>query len=265
VKQPDNPVAANRLPIRAGGHKVFGMWFDPTMGYRDTKTRGVPLGAAPESMYAVFSGTHTNPPGPGLASCCFDFGNVMPSVDDEGAGTMDALNFSAGCWPSGAVTVDPVPEPGSCRGTGPWVQADLENGVYQSDTGESKDPTNTGETSPFVTAMLRNNGVGSYALMSGDAVTGPLFTRCNGPTPSVSQLEGPSCQYVTDKTRCRPTSPYNPMRKGGALVLGTGGDNSDSGEGSFFEGALTEDIPPRSIEQAIQRNIEKAGYQEGWK
>ena len=38
----------------------------------------------------------------------------------------------------------------------------------------------------------------------------------------------------------RPThADYNPMRKQGGLVLGTGGDNSDEALGIFYEGAMT--------------------------
>ena len=45
---------------------------------------------------------------------------------------------------------------------------------------------------------------------------------------------------LTTKYECgRPThADYNPMRKQGGLVLGTGGDNSDRALGIFYEGAM---------------------------
>ena len=32
---------------------------------------------------------------------------------------------------------------------------------------------------------------------------------------------------------------YDPMRKQGAILLGNGGDNSNSSQGTFYEGAMT--------------------------
>lgn len=59
----------------------------------------------------------------------------------------------------------------------------------------------------------------------------------------------------------RPThADYNPMRKQGGLVLGTGGDNSDRALGIFYEGAMTTGYATAETDALIQANIVAAGY-----
>jgi hypothetical protein len=59
----------------------------------------------------------------------------------------------------------------------------------------------------------------------------------------------------------RPTSAgYNPMKKQGAIILGIGGDNSNSAVGTFFEGCMTSGNPPDATDEAVQANIVAAGY-----
>jgi hypothetical protein len=50
------------------------------------------------------------------------------------------------------------------------------------------------------------------------------------------------------------------MDQEGAVGLGTGGDNSDSDVGSFFEGAITEGFPSDAADAAVQATIVSAGY-----
>jgi hypothetical protein len=50
------------------------------------------------------------------------------------------------------------------------------------------------------------------------------------------------------------------MKKIGAIILGTGGDGSNYGKGTFFEGCITSGNPPDSVDDAIQANIVAAGY-----
>ena len=62
----------------------------------------------------------------------------------------------------------------SCVGSGPWVQADIENGLYQGGSA-SANPNNTGISSRFVTAMLKNNGdVGAGAQRRQRAIWQPV-------------------------------------------------------------------------------------------
>ncbi|MBV9287725.1 MAG: AbfB domain-containing protein [Hyphomicrobiales bacterium] len=143
---------------------------------------------------------------------------------------MDAINFSLQCWFV------------SCWGAGPWVQADLENGLFQSNIGLSQNPSNTGNAAPFVTALLKNNGQNFFALKAANARTGPLTTEYAGSEPMING------------------GGYAPMHQEGAIVLGTGGDNSNGSIGSFFEGAMTAGLPTDAADDAVQANIVSVGY-----
>ncbi|BBJ37635.1 hypothetical protein SSPO_003530 [Streptomyces antimycoticus] len=90
----------------------------------------------------VTSGTHVN------SGCCFDYGNSETDRKADAAGAMDAINFGTECWFGG------------CSGSGPWVQADLEWGLYSGGS-QSWNPNQRAFPSKFVTAMLKNNGTSS--------------------------------------------------------------------------------------------------------
>ncbi|MET8950945.1 alpha-L-arabinofuranosidase B [Streptomyces sp. NPDC004533] len=216
---------ADALPVTVGGHQVYGLEISAGMGYRDNSTSGVAVNGQAEGMYMVTSGTHVN------GSCCFDYGNAETNNTDTGNGHMDAINFGTECWFA------------PCYGQGPWVQADLENGLFQSDSGYSKNTANTGTGPlPFVTALLKNNGQDHFALKYGNSQTGALTTTYSGPEPSVNG------------------GGYSPMKQEGAIVLGTGGDNSNGSIGSFFEGVMTAGIPTDAADNAVQANIVSVGY-----
>ncbi|MDT0461462.1 alpha-L-arabinofuranosidase B [Streptomyces gibsoniae] len=216
---------ADALPVTVGGHQVYGLEISAGMGYRDNSTSGVAVDGQAEGMYMVTSGTHVN------GSCCFDYGNAETNNTDTGNGHMDAINFGTECWFA------------PCYGQGPWVQADLENGLFQSDSGYSKNTANTGTGPlPFVTALLKNNGQDHFALKYGNSQTGALTTTYSGPEPSVNG------------------GGYSPMKQEGAIVLGTGGDNSNGSIGSFFEGVMTAGIPTDAADNAVQANIVSVGY-----
>jgi hypothetical protein len=53
----------------------------------------------------------------------------------------------------------------------------------------------------------------------------------------------------------RPSDRYNPMRKEGAVGLGTGGDNSNADQGQWFEGIMTTHFSSDEADQAVQANI----------
>jgi len=216
----DSGVSANALPVEVGGHRVYGLYFAGYQGYRNDSTKGVAKNSQPEGLYMVTSGTHVN------QYCCFDYGNAEANNDDNGAGHMDSINFSIQCWTS------------PCYGEGPWVQADLENGLFQSNNGYSLNTSNTGWPDPFVTAILKNNGVSEFSLRAGNAQSGGLTTEYAGALPNY----------------------YSPMHLEGAIVLGTGGDNSAWSSGSFFEGVMTSGYPADATENAVQANIVSVGY-----
>jgi non-reducing end alpha-L-arabinofuranosidase len=223
-------VPAEALPVTAGGHMVYGASFSGFMGYRHTPAgSGVAVNDQPEGMYMVTSGTHFN------NLCCFDYGNVEVPIKDTGQadnGHMDAIYFGAACEPPTA----------PCYGAGPWIMADLENGLFQSNTGGSQNPANIGNPNPYVTTMLKNNGQNFFALKDGNAQSGGLATRYSGALPT------------------SPFTGYTPMHKEGSIVLGTGGDNSNRSHGSFFEGAMTADVPTDETENEVQDNIVAVNY-----
>jgi hypothetical protein len=53
---------------------------------------------------------------------------------------------------------------------------------------------------------------------------------------------------------------YSPMQQEGAIVLGTGGDNSNLGTGYFYEGVMTAGLPSDTADDAVQAGIVAAGY-----
>ncbi len=213
---------ANALPVVVGGHHLYGVSVQAGVGYRNDVTRGVPTGAQPQGAYMVTSGQHTDP------VCCFDFGNAETSNTDTGNGHMDAIYFGNLCWF------------GSCPGTAPLVEADMENGLFAG--GNGPDPSNTGNGSPFVTAMLKNNGTTTYALKDGNAASGALTTEYEGPLPNIGG--------------------YSPMQQEGSVLLGTGGDDSNGSDGSFFEGVITAGYPSTATDNAVQANIVATGYRQ---
>ena len=138
---------------------------------------------------------------------------------------MDALYFGSRCKPGA-----------TCLGSGPWVAADLENGLYQSaDAGNDK-LSYRGNPTPFVTAFLKNDGHTFFELRSGDAQKGPLTQIYHGPLPTAKPG-------------------YVPMQQEGGIVLGTGGDNSNRNTGLFFEGWMTKSLVSTASLDAIQATL----------
>ncbi len=201
-------------------------------------TVGVPTGDEPEAIYAVLDGTSYN------AGCCFDYGNSEINGVDDGAATMEAI-YWGGDTQFGE----------SGGGSGPWVGADLENGLsFGYANGSAKVPTNTPVTFPYVTAMLKGlsasqcpaslTSSGCFELKAGNAQSGALAVKFDATTGGYG---------------ARPPG-YTPMKKTGGIILGTGGDGSASGVGIWFEGAMTIGAPPDSADSDVQANVVAAGY-----
>ena len=211
---------AAALPVTVDGHHVYGVYVRAGVGYRDNSTRGVAVGSSPQSEYMVASGRHVN------NKCCFDYGNAETNGRDNGNGHMDAINLSTKCFFS------------PCSRPGPRVQADLENGLFAGANGS--DTNNKGNSSAFVTAMVKSNGKTSYAIKGGNAQSGRLTTWYRGALPD--------------------RGGYVPLHQEGAIVLGTGGDNSKASIGSFFEGVMTSGYPTAAADNAVQANIVSVHY-----
>ncbi|MFI1069336.1 arabinofuranosidase catalytic domain-containing protein [Streptomyces puniciscabiei] len=217
----DRGADASEIAVTAGGHKVYGVWISPGVGYRYTgDASGVAVNGQPEGAYMVASGTHVG------SACCFDYGNAESTPADTGNGHMDAVSLATTCYFA------------PCTGSGPWVEADLENGMFQGDNGSN--PANRGNASAFVTAVLKNDGRTRYALKGGDAQSGGLTTWWDGALPT--------------------RGGYQPMHQEGGIILGTGGDNSNWNMGTFFEGVMVSGYPADAAENAVQANIVSVGY-----
>jgi hypothetical protein len=92
--------------------------------------------------------------------------------------------------------------------------------------------------------MLKNNGTSEFALRGGDATMGKLGTYYKGALPGG----------------------WSPMKKQGAIVLGSGGDcckpggGANASDGTFYEGCIVVGYPSDATEDAVQANIVAAGY-----
>lgn len=51
------------------------------------------------------------------------------------------------------------------------------------------------------------------------------------------------------------------MRKQGAIILGTGGDNSNGAIGNFYEGFMSTGVTSAATDAAIHANIVAVGYE----
>jgi hypothetical protein len=219
----DNLADAKAAPITVNGNKAYGVYVNPGTGYRNNHTNGIATGDQPEGMYAIFDGTHYN------GGCCFDYGNAETNSRDNGNGTMEAIYFgNIKVWGYGT-------------GPGPWVMADLENGLFSGVNAgyNANDPT---VNHRFLTAIIKGEP-NHWSIRAGNSQSGGLSTYYNGPRPNVPG--------------------YNPMRKEGAIILGTGGDNSIGSAGTFYEGVMTSGYPSEATENSVQANIVAAGYGTG--
>jgi len=224
------PAPATTESFNLSGQKVYSLYINPGNTYwRNGSATGVPTGSQPEGLYMVTSGTHVN------GGCCFDYGNSETTRTAVAAGAMDAIYFGTSCWFGSPTEV--------CTGTGPWVQADLEWGLFSG--GSSAWNSNQKSfTNKYVTAMLKNNGTTQFMLKGANAQSGSLTTLWSGALPNG----------------------YSPMKKEGAIVLGSGGDCCKAGGGvnqslgTFYEGAIVSGYPSNATDSAIQANIVAAGY-----
>lgn len=256
---------------------VYGMYFDPGYGYHCNKTKGVAKGNEPETMYAVMTGKRFG------NSCCFDYGNSEADEKSDGAGTMEAIYFGNARWrpieepvvphrketPNSGYAepgctlapASPFQDPGEnrsiCDGTadsnnccGPWVGADLEFGMYY---GGGNVSTYNAQNKPlrhdFVSLMLKGR-TDSFALKGGDATRGSLSTMYDGPRPPP----------IPPFPRWPKGGKYQPMNKKGAIILATGGDQSNSARGNFYEGFMASGATTDATDEAVQANIASVKY-----
>jgi hypothetical protein len=233
------------LPTTLGGHAAYGLEIIPGVGYRagcndctePGPLPGMPLDDEPETLYMVTSSEDL------INGCCFDYGNGSLNSANDGNGSAEAVYFGEGViWGSG-------------NGSGPWVMADLENGLFAGwEEGQDANiSTNTALEHAFVTAVLvgdtadKNSGEGRFALYGASA----------------QELEGVPRELTEMYDGIRPVKPgYVPMVKQGSLVLGIGSDNSNLGGGRFYEGAIVRGAASKTTLDAVQAAILAVKYGE---
>ena len=115
--------------------------------------------------------------------------------------------------------------------------------AFFSGANPANNPADPSISSRFVTAVVKGEPGNQWAIRGGNAVSGALSTYYSGVRPNVSG--------------------YNPMSKEGAIILGIGGDNSISAQGTWYEGVMTSGYPTDAVENSVQANIVAAKYVPG--
>lgn len=224
----NNISLADWAPVSLGGHKVYGVFIAPGMGYRWNDAKGTAVDDQAEGQYWVINGHHYN------SGCCFDYGNAETDSRDDGDGTMETTYFgNQPVWFHGAAP-------------GPWAMTDQENnliGCVNPDPNDKYCEDLVSIPWRFVTAFA-DGEPHHWRSMAGDSQSNDLLTMYDG-----IRLQNPR-------------SSYDPMRKQGAILLGNGGDNSNGSSGTFYEGAMTAagTFPTLETNQAVHANVYAARY-----
>ncbi len=220
VETNDTEAGATGDKISVGGHTVYGLYQNIHHGYRKDTANNVPTGSKSQGLYEVVNGKHFN------SGCCNDYGNAETDFcGSGGTGTMEAIYFGT------------IANYGTGTGSGPWIMGDFEAGIWPGGSGTytknySTNPSLNNDN--YVSGFLKSSA-SNYALKSGNAQSGPLTNIYSGNPPATWKLQG-------------------------SIILGIGGDNSWSGDGTFYEGALTSGRPTDTVEDSVQANIVAAGY-----
>jgi hypothetical protein len=215
---PGNEANAKSASAMFGNQKVYGVHVVAGVGYRNNTPCGTATGDNPETEYMVVAAGNFN------SGCCFDYGNMETSSRDDGEGTMEAVYFgNCTIWNTGG-------------GKGPWVMGDLENGLWAGNTNPYNDNATIPDTYQYVIGMVKGDDAGKnhWTIKKGDAQSGSLMLAFDGH---------------------RPSDRYNPMKKQGAIGLGTGGDNTNNAKGDFFEGVMTAKYSSDKADDDVQANV----------
>ncbi|HEX5398168.1 MAG TPA: arabinofuranosidase catalytic domain-containing protein, partial [Verrucomicrobiae bacterium] len=223
----NNLPIADMAPITISGHKAYGVYIMPGMGFRNNNATRTAVNDEPEGIYSVMDGTHYD------SGCCFDYGNAETDSRADGPGTMETTYFgTATAWGTG-------------DGPGPWIEADFEGGVFSGYDARKNIADPTIDSWRFVTAVVDGGGGNKWDLRGGNAQQGGLTTFYSGIRPGSSN-----------------NARYFPMHKQGAILLGNGGDNGNGSAGTFYEGVMTTGFPTEATTDAVQANIVAARYNE---
>ena len=102
----------------------------------------------------------------------------------------------------------------------------------------TQNPNNPSITWDYAFGLVKTDTGSSgaqYAIRVGNAQTGGLTTAYDGKAPAPWNLQG-------------------------AVVLGVGGDNSNTSYGTFYEGAITVGRPSDATDLAVLQNVQAANY-----
>ena len=215
---------ADMAPATISGHKIYGVYIMPGMGLRNNNASDIPINDEPEGIYYVINGKHYS------SGCCFDYGNSSTNGKAVGTGTMETTYYgTATAWGSG-------------NGSGPWIMADMEAGLF-SGYNAKKNDVPTIDSWRFVSAFVDGGGGNKWDLRGGDAQKGSLTTFYSSVRPGTPG-----------------SNAYYPMNKKGGILLGNGGDNGNGSAGTFYEGVMTKGFPSESTTDAVQANIVATKY-----
>jgi hypothetical protein len=224
ASEPDNESDAKARSLTISGNKAYALFMVAHDGYRNNNGAGIPSGAtSSQGIYEVADGKRIG------TACCWDFGNASKNNCYGDPGSMDALYFGTGFWGRGVAP-------------GPWFMGDFETGVWSG--GSSTNPSTTNANLPttnfdYAFGILKtSNNPAAYAIKVGNGQSGALTTAYDGAAPAFNNGFHPS----------------------GGIILGIGGDNSNSSLGTFFEGAMTSGRPSDATDAAVLQNVQAAGY-----
>ena len=143
---------ADMAPTTINGHRAYGAYIIPGMGYRNNQATGIAVDDEAEGIYMVFDGTHYD------SGCCFDYGNAQRSSTAEGVGTMETVYFgTATAWARGT-------------GPGPWLMSDMEAGLYASNLPNgTSSPNSPTITDRFVSGFVGGDTGNHFSIRKGNA------------------------------------------------------------------------------------------------
>lgn len=220
----NNPALADMAPALLDGHKVYGVYIMPGMGYRCNNARGLAIDDEPEGMYYVIDGTHYD------SGCCFDYGNSSTNGRAVGTGTMETTYYGTStAWGRG-------------NGEGPWIMSDMEAGLFSGYGAKQNDVPSITDWR-FVSVYVNGGGGNQWDLRGADATQPEVTTFYSGVRPGTPDSDA-----------------YYPMHKKGGMLLGNGGDNGNGSAGTFYEGVMTVGYPTDEAIAAVQANIAAAKY-----
>jgi hypothetical protein len=212
-------------PALLDGHKVYGVYVMPGMGYRCNNARGLAVDDEPEGMYYVIDGTHYD------SGCCFDYGNSSTNGRAVGTGTMETTYYGTStAWGRG-------------NGEGPWIMSDMEAGLFSGYGAKQNDVPSITDWR-FVSVFVNGGGGNQWDLRGADATQDAVTTFYSGVRPGSPDSDA-----------------YYPMHKKGGMLMGNGGDNGNGSAGTFYEGVMTVGYPSDETIAAVQKNIAAARYQ----